>query len=58
MVPKVVCFSVAARARIHWLGICCLLLAFACPLWAQTPTLDVEEQTILKLINDIARNKG
>ncbi len=58
MVPKVVCFSVAARARIHWLGICCLLLAFACPLWAQTPTLDVEEQTILKLINDYRAQQG
>ena len=44
--------------RSRLICICCFLLTLSFTAWAQTSTLDSEEQTVLKLINDYRAQNG
>ncbi|MDQ3012886.1 MAG: CAP domain-containing protein [Acidobacteriota bacterium] len=44
--------------RSRLICLCCFLLTISFSAWAQTPTLDSEEQAVLKLINDYRAQNG
>src|SRR5258708_37347882 len=44
--------------RSRWIYLCCFMLTLSFSVRAQTPTLDSEEQMMLKLINDYRAQNG
>jgi uncharacterized protein (TIGR03437 family) len=58
MVPNINLPLSIRLSQIRFLGLCCFLLIISGVVQAQTPTLDSEEQMILKLINDYRAQNG